>query len=262
LQSTDWNNKLRRRIVDLVYTGQDGHIPSAFSIVDIISTLYRNVLRVDPANPEWPERDYFILSKGHGCVALYTVLAERGFLTEDDLSTFCRKGGILGEHPDRNKVPGVEASTGSLGHGFPFSVGIGIGLKLKNRSNKIYTLLGDGECHEGSVWESAHLAANHELSNLTVVVDWNQSGQQLLPLDNLPEKWRSFGFETMVIDGHSESELKSTLEAARLNETNRPTAVIARTTKGKGVPLIEGHGPWHHKIPSEDEYKQIMKVLS
>jgi len=262
LTSAVWNSDLRRRIVDLVYAGRDGHIPSAFSIVDIISTLYREVLRVDPKNPDWPKRDYFILSKGHGCVALYTVLADRGFLTEEDLATFCRKGGILGEHPDRNKVPGIEASTGSLGHGFPFSVGIAIGLKLRKQSNKVVTLLGDGECHEGSIWESAHLAANHKLSNLTVVVDWNQSGQQLLPLDDIPRKWRAFGFETTVIDGHSESDLLSALQAARLNESDRPSAVIAKTTKGKGVPIMEGHGPWHHKVPSEDEYKQIMQVLS
>jgi transketolase len=262
LTSEVLNKDLRRQIVDLVYTGKDGHIPSAFSIIDLISALYREILQVDPSNPDWPERDYFILSKGHGCVALYTVLADRGFLSEADLAGFCRKGGILGEHPDRNKVPGVEASTGSLGHGFPFSVGIGIGLKLKKLPNKIFTLLGDGECHEGSVWEAAHLAANHRLSNLTVLVDWNQSGQQLLPLDNLPDKWRSFGFETTVIDGHSQSEIMTALEAAKNNKTDRPSAIVAKTTKGKGVPMIEGHGPWHHRIPSADEYKQMMQVLS
>ena len=245
-----------------MYTGRDGHIPSAFSIIDIVSSLYREILNVDPNDPNWPGRDYFILSKGHGCVALYAVLAEHGFITEEDLANFCRKGGILGEHPDRNKVPGVEASTGSLGHGFPFSVGIAIGLKIKKQPNKIFTLLGDGECHEGSVWESAHLAANHELSNLTVVVDWNQSGQQLLPLDDLPGKWRSFGFETTVIDGHSEDEVITALKNARENTSNKPSAIIARTTKGKGVPLIEGHGPWHHRIPSESEYAEIMQVLS
>ena len=136
-----WNAEIRREIVDLVYTGKDGHIPSALSIVDMVSTLYRHYLKVDPANPDWEERDYFILSKGHGCVALYTVLAEHGFLTKEDLAGFCRKGGILGEHPDRNKVPGVEASTGSLGHGFPFAMGIALGLRLNKKPNNVFVVI-------------------------------------------------------------------------------------------------------------------------
>lgn len=256
------NVALRRRIVDLVYTGKDGHIPSAFSIVDIVATLYRHYLKVDPKNPRWAERDYFILSKGHGCVALYAVLAERGFLTEKDLAGFCRKGGILGEHPDRNKVPGVEASTGSLGHGFPFSVGIALGMRLQKKPNRVFVVMGDGECHEGSIWEAAHIAANHRLGNMCLFVDWNESGQQLLPVDDLPAKWRAFGFNTLVINGHSEEEIRAALDSVNFQMTGQPTVIVAKTTKGNGVPLIEGHGPWHHRIPGPQEYAQIMGALS
>ena len=256
-----WNAEIRREIVDLVYTGKDGHIPSALSIVDMVSTLYRHYLKVDPANPDWEERDYFILSKGHGCVALYTVLAEHGFLTKEDLAGFCRKGGILGEHPDLNKVPGVEASTGSLGHGFPFAMGIALGLRLAKKPNNVFVVMGDGECHEGTVWEAAHVAANYNLGRMCVLVDWNQSGAQLLPMDDLPAKWEAFGFRTVVVDGHSESELRAALDDIKFKDEGPPTAIVARTTKGKGVPMIEGHGPWHHKIPNAEEYKQLMDAL-
>jgi len=260
--SGQWNNAIRRDIVDLVYNGKDGHIPSAFSIVDIVSTLYRHYLKVDPNNPDWDERDYFILSKGHGCVALYTVLAEQGFLTQDDLEGFCRKGGILGEHPDRNKVPGVEASTGSLGHGFPFAMGIALGLRLNKKSSNVYVVMGDGECHEGTVWEAAHVASNYKLGRMCVIVDWNQSGAQLLPNDDLPAKWKAFGFRTVVVDGHSETELRAALDNVEFADNGLPTAIVARTTKGKGVPMIEGHGPWHHKIPNAEEYKQLIEALT
>jgi transketolase len=257
-----WNAKIRRRIVDLIYTGKDGHLPSAFSIVDIVSTLYRHYLKVDPKKPDWEERDYFILSKGHGCVALYTVLAESGFIGEEELAGFCRKGGILGEHPDRNKIPGVEASTGSLGHGFPFAMGIALGNRIAKKQNNVYVVVGDGECHEGSIWEAAHVAANYKLGRMCVFVDWNQSGAQLLPHDDLPAKWKSFGFNTVVIDGHSEAEIRSTLDNVEFQDEGTPTAIIARTTKGKGVPMIEGHGPWHHRIPNAEEYQQLMDALS
>lgn len=256
-----WNADIRRDIVDLVYTGQDGHIPSAFSIVDIVSTLYRHYLKVDPENPDWEERDYFVLSKGHGCAALYTVLAERGFLSEEDLGGFCRKDGLLGEHPDRNKVPGVEASTGSLGHGFPFAMGIALGLRLDGKPNRVFVVMGDGECHEGSVWEAAHVAANYRLGRMCVIVDWNESGAQLLPMDDLPAKWKAFGFRTKVIDGHSEDEIRAALDDVEFTDEGPPTAIIARTTKGKGVPMIEGHGAWHHKIPNAEEYQQLMDAL-
>jgi transketolase len=256
------NEELRKKIAQMVYTGKDGHMPSAFSIIDIIEVLYRDYLRYDSKNPEWPERDYFILSKGHGCLALYVVLEKYGFITEQDIALFCKPGGILGEHPDCTKIPGVEASTGSLGHGLPFAVGIALGLRLKNMNNRVYVLVGDGECHEGSVWEAANVANNLQLGNMCVIVDWNGSAAQLMPRDNLPAKWQAFGWETMVIDGHSEVEIHTALNKVNFQLRGSPTAIIAKTVKGKGVPMIEGHGIWHHRIPTEEELKVIMGALS
>lgn len=255
------NRKLRQRIVDLVVKGQDGHIPSAFSILDIVTVLYREVLRFDSARPEWAERDYFVLSKGHGCLALYVNLHHHGFITDADLAGFCTKGGILGEHPDRTKVPGVEASTGSLGHGLSFAVGIALGMRLKDCDNRVFVLIGDGEGHEGTVWEAAHLASNLNLGNLSVIVDWNESGMQLLPRDDVPAKWRAFGWDTRVIDGHDEAEIQDAFERITFQREGTPTAIIARTVKGKGVGMLEGHGRWHHRIPDSEEYAQITNAL-
>lgn len=257
------NDELRRRIVRMVYTAKDGHIPSALSIVDILELLYREYLRVDPRNPDWPERDYFILSKGHGCVALYAVLEKYGFITQQDLDLFCKPGGILGEHPDCTKVPGVEACTGSLGHGFPFAVGLALGLRIQGMAaNKVYVLVGDGECHEGTVWESANVANNLQLGNLCVIVDWNGSAAQLMPRDDLPAKWRAFGWQTTVVDGHSEADLRKALENVDFASRGAPTAILARTVKGKGVPMLEGHGVWHHRTPNDMEFAQIVEALS
>lgn len=262
LRGENMNNDNRRRIVEMVYEGKDGHIPSAFSIVDIITILYRDFLKINPKNSKWEGRDYFILSKGHGCLALYVVLHEHGFLTEYDMKMFCKPGGILGEHPDCTKVPGIEASTGSLGHGFPFAVGIALGLRIRNQRNRVYVLVGDGECHEGTVWEAANVASNLHLSNLCVIVDWNGSAAQLMPRDDLPNKWMAFGWQTTVINGHSEEEIKTALSAVRDSDQCGPMTIIAKTVKGKGVPMIEGHGTWHHRIPNEDEYRLIMESLA
>jgi transketolase len=255
------NADLRRKIAQIVYDGRDGHMPSAFSIVDIIEVLYRDFLRYDPKNSKWPERDYFILSKGHGCLALYVILERHGFITPQDIALFCKPGGILGEHPDCTKVPGIEASTGSLGHGLPFALGIALGLRLRTMNNRLYVLVGDGECHEGSIWEAANVANNLQLGNLCVIVDWNGSAAQLMPRDDLPAKWRAFGWETAVIDGHSEAELQAAFRGVKFSPQGSPTAIIAKTIKGKGVPMLEGHGPWHHRIPTEEELNTIMEAL-
>lgn len=255
------NLDLRRKVVELVYQGKDGHIPSALSIIDILHVLYRHVLRHDPQAPKSPTRDYFILSKGHGCVGLYVVLRKFGYVSDDDLKKFCRAGGILGEHPDANHIPGVEASTGSLGHGMPFATGIALALRIRKLDNRVITLVGDGECQEGTIWEAANIAANQRLGNLTVVVDWNLSGAQLMPLDNLPAKWSAFGFRSKVVDGHDEGELKEAFEWSAETRGEQPSVIVARTIKGKGVPFLQGHGPWHHKIPSAEEFERIMEAL-
>jgi transketolase len=256
------NNDLRRKIVDMITHAGEGHIPSAFSIVDIINTLYSRFLKFDPKRPDWSERDYFVLSKGHGCAALYVVLARHGFISEADLEGYGRYEGILGGHPDRTKVPGVEASTGSLGHGFPTAAGIALGMRIQQRPNRVVALVGDGECHEGTVWETALVAQNLKLANLCCIVDFNGSAAQILPHPDIVAQWRAFGWETVSIDGHSESEIVSALEPFFAGARGKPYAIIARNVKGKGVSFMETHGPWHHKIPNAQEYAAIMEELS
>ncbi len=179
------NADLRKRIVDLIYKAGGGHIPSAFSIIDIIAYLYANVLKIDPKNPKSLDRDYFILSKGHGCAALYIILEKYGFITQHDLDRYGKEDGILGGHPDVTKVPGVEASTGSLGHGMATALGVALGLRIKNMKNKVIALLGDGESNEGTVWECALVGANLKLGNLCYIIDNNGSAAQILPVPNL-----------------------------------------------------------------------------
>jgi len=253
------NSKLRQRIVEIVTAAKEGHIPSSFSIVDSLDYIYGNVLNYDNKDPNWGERDHFILSKGHGCAGLYVVLEKYGLLSKEQLETYSQPGGILGGHPDVTKVPFIEASTGSLGHGFPFATGIALGKKIKNQNSKVISLLGDGECHEGTIWESAHIAANLKLDNLTAVIDWNQSGAQLCPIDDLPNKWRSFGWHVVEYQGHDKNEIINAF--ANVGKHSKPLALIAKNIKGKGVSFIEGHGPWHHKIPDSQEYKKIMEEL-
>jgi len=255
------NKDLRKKIVDMVISGKDGHIPSAFSILDIVTLLYKKILKFDSRNPKWIERDYFILSKGHGCLALYVNLHLHGFITDHDIDMFCKLGGILGEHPDRVKVSGAEASTGSLGHGLSFGVGIMQGLKIQNQKNRMFVLLGDGECHEGTVWEAANVARNLKLGNLCVIVDWNESAMQLLNHDDMPAKWVAFGWSVLVVDGHNEDEIENAIKQIEFKQDGIPTAIIAKTIKGKGVPFIEGHGAWHHRIPNAEEYLKIMEAL-
>lgn len=256
------NEDLRAKIVEMVKNSGEGHIPSSFSIVDIIDYLYGNVLKFNIKKPNCNKRDFFILSKGHGCGALYAVLHKYKFLKDRDLKNYSKKNGILGGHPDKTKVPGVEASTGSLGHGFPMSVGIAMGLKIKKKLNKVFVLLGDGECHEGTIWESANIAANQQLGNLCAIIDWNESAKQLMPIDDLPAKWKSFGWNVMVIDGHSLNEIKKTFKKIKMSLDAKPNVIVARNIKGKGVSFIEGHGKWHHKIPNDHEYDMILKELS
>lgn len=254
------NGDLRIKIADMVYSAKEGHIPSSFSIVDIIDTLYRSVLRIDSQVPDDPERDFFVLSKGHGAAALFVVLHKYGFLTDQHIKDYGTLRGILGGHPDSTKVPGAEFSTGSLGHGLPMAVGVALGLKIRSRENKVYALLGDGECHEGTVWEAANVGRNNLLDNLTVIVDWNGSASQLMPIDDLPDKWRAFGWDTVVVNGHSPSEIEAACLAPRSEGV--PRAIVAKTTKGFGVDFVEGHGSWHHKVPSEIELRKIKEALN
>lgn len=260
--SNKLNRDLRIKIAEMVKRSGEGHIPSSYSIVDIINYLYGNVLKYDLTNIKSPERDYFILSKGHGCGGLYVVLHKYGFLTDKDILDYSTSKGILGGHPDMTNVPGAEASTGSLGHGFPTAVGVALGLRIKDMNNRVFALLGDGECHEGTIWESANVGANLKLGNLCAIVDWNKSAAQLMPLDEMPAKWKAFGWEVHVIDGHSEEDMREVFSKLNFEKTTAPKVIIANTIKGKGVSFTEGHGPWHHKVPSDIEMDQLIKELS
>ncbi len=244
------SRSLCRSIVDTFRAGGRGHLASAFSLVEIMRVLFDDVLRFDPLRPDWEERDRFLLSKGHGCLALYAILADKGFFPATELATFCRMGTRLGGHPD-HRLPGVEASTGSLGHGLSLGVGMALNARFAKNGARVFVLMGDGECNEGSVWEAALSATKHGLDNLTVLVDcngWQSYGRtsEVLDLEPFADKWRSFGFAVSETDGHDLSALRRVLTALPL-APGQPNAVICRTVKGKGVRLCEHNPGWHHK---------------
>jgi transketolase len=254
---------LRREILHVVGHSRRGHIASAFSLVEILRVLYEEVLRLDPARPDWPDRDRFILSKGHGCLALYVALAERGFFPREHLATFCEAGSILGGHPQAGKVPGVEASTGSLGHGLPVGVGFALHGKMTKRDFRTVVLLGDGECDEGTVWEAAMAAGKHRLDRLAVMVDYNKmqcyaATAEVLDLEPFAAKWRSFGFAVREVDGHDVRALRRVLRALPFRE-GKPSAIICHTVKGKGIPGMEMNASWHHKSKISDEELESLR---
>lgn len=254
-------SELRKKIVQMIFRAKEGHIPSSFSIVDIISFLYEKILRYRSNQPKWEERDYFVLSKGHGCAALYVVLHKFGFLKDEDIEKYSQKGGILGGHPDVTSVPGVEASTGSLGHGFPTATGLALGLKIQKKQNHIFCLVGDGECNEGTIWETALVASKQKLGNLVVIVDLNGSAAQILPVTPLADKWKAFGWQVYEVDGHDLTDLERVFYQLEYSLEGKPKVVIANTVKGKGVSFVEGHGIWHHRIPTEEEKQKILMEL-
>jgi transketolase len=248
---------LRRLIVDALVGGERGHIGSSMSPLEILRVLYDDVLHHRPREPGWPERDRCILSKGHGCLALYAVLADKGYFPLEILKTFCRKGSILGGHPEHGKVPGVEASTGSLGHGLSIGVGMALAARMRKRANRVFVIMGDGEINEGSVWEAAMCAGKHALSNLVAVVDYNKIQSagptaEIQELEPLQDKWEAFGFATVEVDGHDVGKLRDVFRKLPL-DTMHPTTVICHTVKGKGFPFAEHDPEWHHKsrVPSD-----------
>ena len=249
---------LKRIILETAHKTKEGHIPSAFSILDILYVLYDSVLNVDPKNPEKTDRDYLLVSKGHSAVGLYAVLADRGFFPISELDTFGHFNSRLGGHPDRNKVPGVEASTGSLGHGLPIAVGIAMGLGYKNELQRVFCIIGDGELNEGSMWEAILLAGEHKCKNLTCIVDYNHSIDRSILWGDLTEKFKAFGWDTLEVDGHDHAELK---EVFQRSDRERPLAVIANTIKGNGCKSMENEPGWHHRSPNEEELAQLLKEL-
>lgn len=257
--------ELRKTIFRTICQGGGGHIPASLSIVEILTVLYGDILKIDPKDPKNPGRDRFILSKGHAGVALYAVLAEKGFFDKKHLNTFGKRGSILGGHPDMHKVPGVEASTGALGHGFPFGVGIALAGKLDREDYRVFVLLGDGECQEGSVWEAALFAPQHKLDNLIAIIDYNRfqamdSVDKIVALEPLADKWKAFGWEVAEVDGHDMTKLRSTFKKTPFAK-GKPSLVIAKTTKGKGVSFMENAPIWHFRLPNEEEMKIACKEL-
>jgi len=252
---------LRRTIVRVLGAAGRGHLGASLSLVEILRVLFDDVMRYDPRNPKWSGRDRLILSKGHGCVALYVLLAEKGFFPMEELWKFCRFDGILGGHPDP-KIPGVECATGSLGHGLPIAVGMAVNARCERSGRRVFVVLGDGECNEGSVWEAALSAGKHKLDNLTTLVDYNRqqsygSTHEVLELEPFADKWRSYGFDAVEVDGHDVAALRDALTSPA-GDASKPRAVICHTVKGRGVPFAENNPAWHHKSRLKDEDVQAL----
>ncbi|MDE2223116.1 MAG: transketolase [Candidatus Omnitrophica bacterium] len=241
---------LRKLVVSGIEATKKGHIGSALSLVEIIRVLYDDILNYRPQEPLWPDRDRFILSKGHGCLALYAVLADKGFIKTDELKTYALEGSRLGGCSE-SIVPGVEATTGALGHGLAVGIGMAMAARMQKRPSRVYVVMGDGELNEGSVWEGALCAAKYKLSHLTVIIDCNKfqiagSTRDVLDLEPLKEKWESFGFVTREVDGHDVNALRKIYKELPFSNT-KPSAIIAHTVKTKGVTFAEGDYKWHWK---------------
>ena len=252
------SKELRRQVVRALDGGGRGHVGSSMSLIEILRVLYDDVLRFRPPEPKWPDRDRMILSKGHGCLALYVMLADKGFIRPDTLDTFCHRDSILGGHPEAGKVPGVEASTGALGHGLSVGLGMALAVRAQKRDSRVFVVMGDGEINEGSVWEAAMCAGKHRLSNLTALIDYNkiQSAgptREIQDLEPLADKWRAFGFGVAEVNGHDVAALRAVLTALPVDAA-KPTAVICHTVKGKGVAFAENNMAWHHqnKVTAQD----------
>ena len=256
------SKKLRALILDALEGGGRGHLGPALSLLEIVRALYDSVLAHDPKNPLDPTRDRFILSKGHGCLGLFTVLADHGYFPVSDLNGYCRFDSKLGGHPERATLPGVEFSTGALGHGLSVGVGMAMAARLRNENWQTFVLLGDGELNEGSIWEAAMHASQHRLGALTVIVDFNRmqaSGDidLIVSLAPLAKKWEAFGFEVIEVNGHDVSQLVDVLGKS-VSQSGKPRAIIAYTIKGKGFIVAENSTTWHHKAKiTKDEISSL-----
>ncbi len=257
---------LRLMMINTLYRGGRGHLPSALSCIDIIRVLYDEILNIRPSEPQWAKRDRFILSKGHGCIALYTMLAEKGFFPITDLDTFCAFNSHLGGHPERGLTPGVEATTGSLGHGPSIAVGMACAMRLDNSSARVFVLTGDGELNEGSIWEACLSAAKNKLNNLIILVDYNKQQSwddvdAIIPLESLADKFHAFGMAVAEVDGHNLAEIHDAVQRVPF-KTGKPSVLICHTIKGKGIASLERNLAWHHKTRlTEDEYNVLCKEL-
>jgi transketolase len=261
--SEDLALRLRRHVVRMCNLGGSSHVGSALSMADIIALLYGEVLRIDPRRPDWPERDRFILSKGHAGACVYAALAERGFFPVETLDQHYRNGSKLSGHVSHKGVPGVEVSTGSLGHGLGIGAGMAFNLRRQGGGQRVFVVLSDGECDEGSVWEAALFAGHHRLANLCVVIDHNKLQSigpvsEALALEPFEDKWRAFGWATRRIGGHDHHALRTAFADA---DPDRPTCIIADTVKGRGVSFMENQVLWHYRAPKGEEFSAAMREL-
>lgn len=251
-------NKLRLRVCELASKGGEGHVPSALSVLDIVWVIYDKFINLKKILSSKIDREHFIMSKGHGCLAQYVVLEKKKLIKKGQLDTYLGFNSNFGGHPDQNKIKGVEASTGSLGHGFPIAAGIAYAKKLLNHNSKVFCIVGDGECNEGTIWETCLLASHHKLNNLVCIVDKNLSTDRAVKIDNIKKKFQSFNWKTVVVNGHNHLALKRILKT----KSKRPIAIIANTIKGKNVDFMEkSQHEWHHKNISLETLKKIKNDL-
>ena len=256
----------RKKLTDVLFKTGGGHFGGSLSCMEILTVLYHAILKIDPKNPGWKERDFFILSKGHANAGFSTVLASRGFFEEAKLYSFNVGGSAFGMHPTYG-IPGVEIPTGSLGHGLSIGVGIALMLKLDKRQSKVYVLVGDGELHEGQIWEAVQAAANWKLDNLVAIVDRNRLSMDgptegfTIALEPVPDKWRSFNWADKSIDGHDVRALLETFQSVPF-QPGRPSVIVANTTKGKGISFMENQYQWHYGKLTDESYRKAMEELS
>ena len=257
--------KVRKGIIEAVYSNNSGHPGGSLSIADILTVLYFKEMNIDPKNPKWEERDRLVLSKGHCSPALYSCLANRGYFPVEDLKTFRNINSYLQGHPDMKNIPGVDMTTGSLGQGLSSANGMAIAGKMEGKDYRVYCVLGDGEIEEGQIWEAAMTSAKYKLDNLCVIVDNNNLQidgkiEEVMSPYPIDEKFRSFGFQIINIDGHNIREIIDALDVAK-NVKEKPVCIIAKTIKGKGISYMENKAEWHGKAPNEEQYKLALKEL-
>ena len=257
---------IRKRTIKTSAQAKIPHLGSCLSCVELLTALYWQELQIDPLTPEAPDRDRFVLSKGHAAPVLFQVLAERGFFPVERLSEFGQPGSVFHEHPPKpGYIPGVEAATGSLGHGLPMALGMAIAQRIQGSNSRCYALLSDGECNEGSIWEAAMLASGQRLDQLTAIIDYNKwqatgRSQEVMALEPLAAKWSAFGWHTQEIDGHDLTAIGTALDAARA-EAGKPSVIVAHTVKGKGVSFMEDDNNWHYRTPNSEELSAAMAEL-
>jgi len=265
IDSANLARTIRAHALRMVHRANASHIGTSLSMADLLAVLYSHVLRVDPARPDWPDRDRFILSKGHGAAILYAVLAQRGFFPVEWLDTYCQDGSKLAGHITAHGVPGVEVSTGSLGHGLPIGCGMALAGKREGRPYRVFVMLSDGELDEGSNWEAILFAPQHKLDNLVAIVDYNKiqsfgTVKEVLELEPLVDKWRSFRWAVREIEGHDHKQIESALTSVPF-EPGKPSVIVAHTVKGKGVSFMENQLAWHYKSPNAEQLKQALAEL-